>query len=348
MKTIRIFLIYILIYSSLALSQNFTNNIPNYESNNSSHFSGMEAREGQKFSAEFRKVVLDSAPEILNRYLRCAKDKNCPEKAKPRTLWIHGPSGSGKTTMAQVFADELGIKCIVLNASLLGNKYVNSIPENFAKNVQPFLDQPCVVVFDEIDFLLKESSNSNDPHERIPQQAWQILDYLKTLPHVIVIGTSNTIKNISEQVETRFAGNRIYMAATDSLVFRKNILALHFKDLIHELDVEAFKKIAEKTKEFSLRELEKVVEISASISFGRGKAPFLITKKDIDDAIVEFKKDKSAAKEANSKPMIDYEEFKAAATKGAGWSAGGLGLLGAVKAFCYYKGWDCSFLEQKK
>lgn len=309
---------------------------------------GFKIREGQKFSSEFRKLALDSAPDILNRYLKCAKDKNCPEKAKPKRLWIHGPSGSGKTTVAEVFADELGLKCIVVPTSLLANEYVNSFSENFIKNILPLLDQPCVILLDEIDFALKEGNSANDPQQRLPQQVWQILDYLKTLPHVIVIGTSNTISNLPQQVETRFAGSRIYMEATDSIIFRRNILNMHFKDIAHELDDIFLKQLAEKTKEFSLRELEKIVEIAASISFGRGQAPYLITKEDVFNAIKEFKKDKSLVKQANEKPILDYEKLKTSATQGAGWTGGGLIVVLAAKRFCDYKGWDCSFLDYKK
>ena len=119
-----------------------------------------------------------------------------------------GPTGVGKTTLAQVIAEELGVECVVIDAALLANEYANSAVNNFARAIAPYIDRPCVIVLDEIDAILK-AFGTNNPEQKLPQQIWQILDRLEEMPHILVVGTTNSIQEIDAQLRSRLQDNVI-------------------------------------------------------------------------------------------------------------------------------------------
>lgn len=303
----------------------------------------LKVREGKKFPSELRKLVLEAAPKIMKEYIECAKNPNCPDEMKAKRVLLHGSSGNGKTTLAQVFAQELGMQCIIVNAAILGNEYVNSVSENFAKQVLPFIKGPCVIVFDEMDSVL-QTMGKNDPQQKVPQQIWQILDQLSDLPHVIVFGTSNTIKNMAEQIETRFADQVVEVPSTTSLPLRKKILQLYLKDSVCDCDEKFFLQLAEKTKDFSIREIEKLVKRAAAISFHRKSAPYLVSKCDFDEAFEELKKNKAAFK--SEEPSVAMQNMQGGVWYGLGAAAVQLSVLAGCAVGKKY-GIDCSFGGQQ-
>lgn len=255
----------------------------------------MKARKGKNFSPAFRALALEVAHEDARYYLamakqhfECLKNPACNSDFTENRKVIVGAAGVGKTTLAQVIAEELGIDCVVVDAALLGTEYANSAVNNFARAIASYVDKPCVVILDEVDAILK-ALGANDPEQKVPQKVWQILDRLESMPHVLVIGTTNSLQEIPSQLRSRFKDNVIESSKEISKQLKKKIIRYYLGDRPCDCTEGNLDQIISSIPSYFSRDIEKLVKGAINHSKRRNAAPFLVTKSDFDESLKKMK-----------------------------------------------------------
>ncbi len=256
------------------------------------------------FTLQFCNLILDTAPQEILDKISIIRNPLCPQRVKPKRLLLYGPSGSGKTTLAQVFAGSIGKPYIVINAGLLGNEYINSVSANLRSAIEPYLNQSCVIIIDEIDYIIKQSENEKDPEQKIPKQIWEILDMCSYYDNIFLIGITNEVNGMPEPLQTRFAGDTVEIPLNTSPEIRKKIILFHLLETAFDCDDAYLYSLAKKTKSLSNRELEKMVHIAISRSYLRG-FPHIVETDDFEHAFKQITQSRSILKQWSWK---DYEK----------------------------------------
>ncbi len=176
---------------------------------------------------------------------------------------------------------------MVIDAALLGTEYANSAYNNFARAIAPYKDRPCVIVLDEVDAILK-ALGVNNPEQKVPQQVWQIFDKLESMPHVIVIGTTNSLEDVPRQVASRLKDNMIQAPKEISKQIKKNIIKYYLSGRTHNCSEKDLDQIISAIPTYWGRDIEKLVKCATRHSKLRDNSPFLIVKADFDKALEEM------------------------------------------------------------
>lgn len=257
------------------------------------------------FPSEFCSFILEAAPQEIKDKMRLLKDPYCPTWLVPKKILLYGPSGSGKTTLAQVIAQEIDRPFIYISAGLLGNEYKNSVAQNLRRAIEPYKDKLCVVIIDEIDCILKKATNDKDLDQHTPKQVWEIIDLCTKLPNVLVIGITNDVRGMDEPLQTRFAGDTVEVPLLNSLEMRKKTILFHLQAFVYELNDSYITSLANKTKKFSHRELEKLVIAAMTSAYLNKKLVPIVGKDDFEKAYKQIEKSRSLLNKIN---WADYEK----------------------------------------
>ncbi len=299
-----------------------------------------------KFRHEFAKVLLAAAPKQLKEEIEKAKDPDCPDRIKKKRILLYGPPGNGKTTLVKLAAEQLGMHCEVVNASLLGNEFVNSVKEQFLKKIESCLDKPCVIAVEEVDAVLRESRSDTDPKKDVAQQMWQIFDDLEKRPNIIVFGATNNIKDMPPALRDRFSLSIIEIPHAD-LKVKKDMLVFYLDGFATECDNAFLLSFVKRCEELSAREIENLVDSAISKAFLRKPAALFITKNDLESSLEDLLNNKAAMdKEKEStwqwtrRKTVEYGDVIGKSV--AGTTAASAAWVGAQWVACAKFGVVCS------
>ncbi|NRA47086.1 MAG: AAA family ATPase [Oligoflexales bacterium] len=137
-----------------------------------------------------------------------------------QTILFYGPTGSGKTTLANAISADSGYRFFKLIPSIIVSKYIgeseNRLAEVFSrlKNYINETGEKIVLFIDEIDSLLTnrggEGSNVSDINNKISAVFLEYfgegsdLEQRNFLRNIILIGATNNLEDIPENVRGRF------------------------------------------------------------------------------------------------------------------------------------------------
>jgi SpoVK/Ycf46/Vps4 family AAA+-type ATPase len=124
-------------------------------------------------------------------------------RRRSKLLFV-GPPGCGKSFTAQAIANELGFAHYVVRFDAVIGAYLGQTAIHLRELFRFVSDNPCVLLFDEIDALGKQRGNPLDVGEldRIVIALMQELEFLETPG--IVVATSNLPQNLDGALWRRF------------------------------------------------------------------------------------------------------------------------------------------------
>ncbi len=169
--------------------------------------------------------------------------------SQPRGVILYGPSGTGKTLIAKALANEVGATFIQISGPEVFSKWYGETERQLRQKFEDAQQKtPSVILIDELDSLApRRDKNPGEVEQRTVATLLTLMDGLKQLKGVIVVGTTNRINTIDPSLrrEGRF-GNEIYIGVPSS-EGRREILTIHTRKMpiSDNVDIDS---IAEQTK----------------------------------------------------------------------------------------------------
>ena len=253
----------------------------------------------------------------------------------PKNWLFLGPPGTGKTTIAKAIAKACGISSEFYVASDIPDQYQNSGTKNLEVIFKRAAarKEPCVIVIDELEAFFKNHENPRGTEANTLTQFWTLLDKYREEP-ILVIATLNDLSKAPQQLRSRFGGYIIEFSLPDQAL-RESILYFHMQRLCKfappsdaktneaknaketedakkaridkekqdKIDQEKAQKtlikfLAQKTKGYSHRTLEHLVQIAREKYVTIDALTISPTKEDFVKALVEVEKFNNLSKKS--------------------------------------------------
>lgn len=201
-------------------------------------------------------------------------------------ILLFGPPGTGKTLIARAIANETGAFLITLNGPEIISKMAGESEANLRNAfAEAEKNAPSIIFIDEIDSLApKRENNSGEAEKRLVSQLLTLMDGMKALTNVIVLGATNR-PNALDPALRRFGrfDREIEIGVPDDLG-RLEILSIHTKNMSLADDVN-LEEIAKDIHGFTGSDIASLCS-EAALQQIREKLPYIDLDKDTIDAAI--------------------------------------------------------------
>ncbi len=157
----------------------------------------------------------------------------------PRGIIFHGPPGSGKTHLAKAIANEIKAKFIYINGPEIISSVYGETEANLRKTFEEAAKHlPSMVFVDELDVIApKRGESGSQTDTRMVTQLLEVMDGLKRVEGVMVVGTTNRIESLDKSVRRPGRFDREIFIGPPDRAGRLEILRIHTRGM--PLDAEA-------------------------------------------------------------------------------------------------------------
>jgi transitional endoplasmic reticulum ATPase len=151
----------------------------------------------------------------------------------PRGIIFHGPPGSGKTHLAKAIANEINAKFLYIN----GPEVISSVYGETEANLRKTFEEasrhlPSIIFVDELDVLApKRGESGSQTDTRMVTQFLELMDGLKRVEGVMVIGTTNRIESLDKSIRRPGRFDREIFIGPPDKAGRLEILRIHTRGM---------------------------------------------------------------------------------------------------------------------
>jgi hypothetical protein len=254
------------------------------------------------------RASMKHAPPLLKgicNYLKSTGMGNQPTSCH-RFILVGAP-GTGKTTMARAVAWYLGRPVEFVSASSLLGQYRNETAVNIRTCLSKSFNQsvPGVLVIDELHKLFERHADGKTDHAENAATFWLMLDeFEKRAPHILVIGTANSVSSLPPELKSRFCGKIISMnlpTKTQQIQAFKDI-ASHDQTILLDaaIDDAYISAMLDRVYKSSLRDVQLLLDTAKMFTYvsgqSSGQAVCVLTRHDFDRAAAQLLAENTALK----------------------------------------------------
>ncbi len=239
----------------------------------------------RKHPEEFRKLVIESAPQDYQKTMTLLKEHDSSEDYVPKKMLFWGESGVGKTTAFEVLVQESGKPGKLINGGQLGRQTQNSVAENL-RNECANLKPGSMIGIDNFGRIVHASQNNGDD---VAVQVWEIIDALIQAGHTVV-AIMNEMGKIDDSLKTRFSGNTIKFSNLQDCEKVERVMHYYLGGR-HKCGTHYLEGLAGLCREFSTREIRELIIHAKGVARIRGSKD--VITQDLDQAMEKMKQSRS-------------------------------------------------------
>jgi transitional endoplasmic reticulum ATPase len=186
----------------------------------------------------------------------------------PKGVLLYGPPGTGKTLLAKAVATEAQSNFIVVKGPELLSKWVGESEKAVRKIFEKARQTaPTIIFFDEIDSMAPKRGGQSDSEvtARVVNQLLTEIDGLQELNDIVIIGATNRPDILDSALLRPGRFDRIVMVGSPDAASRKNIFAIHTKNMPLGADYDVDALVA-KTEGYVGADIESVCREAAILA----------------------------------------------------------------------------------
>jgi transitional endoplasmic reticulum ATPase len=151
----------------------------------------------------------------------------------PRGIILYGPPGSGKTHLARAIANEVEARFYIIN----GPDVIGTFTGETEGNLRRIFDEaghhaPSIIFIDELDALApKRGETGAHSDTRAVTQLLSLMDGLKRVDSVIVIGTTNRVDSVDSAFRRPGRFDREIFVGPPNEAGRREVLTIHTREM---------------------------------------------------------------------------------------------------------------------
>ena len=271
---------------------------------------------------------INNAPALLKgifTYLQsCQYNRNASQEINIvpsfHRFILVGPPGTGKTTLAYAIAHMLNYPVVFIPATSLLGHFRNETSNNIEKLLHGHTIDglPKVIIIDELHKLFEHHTNHQADDSQSAAAFWLALDKIeKHNPHVIIIGTANSVDKLPPEIKSRFSGKIIRMPLLDKSQKIQTFISsiTHDESIVLDNSVtdEFIAKMLQQIQNCSLRDVQLIID-SAKMFYYSGQCtiktefPIVLTRTHFQQALNQLQAESQVLQESIMERM--YEKIK--------------------------------------